>query len=1014
MARGSREWIEFDAWNEALVHEMLSDSNDGVPVYLTAEDSVLEAVRQRRGREGGGLVSSLESAVAQTVKPGDTDPFRVHRVRAERWRSKDERRSGHGGSDSPPFVALLTLFTLAADKMGSKRDISPNAYYPILAEMLGWERSADRNRLSKSFRDNTEQIWKIYNYWLDSRDGRYGLPTAYALGFRFVGLPVSQALLRKSDRAAFPHLFSEYGLPPGTDLPASDIEPLLGEWISNSSIHVPKRLKDLWSRAAARPRLAELVATELLQWDGSGVTQRVRGGVAAAGRVFLCLNVNRIPNERLEATVLATFIGSSPPETVIVETLNGSAEIDVIPVSGRRVRPRGAVPFDLNSLLLGTLTVATADTSPPSIRMPRRVLPLRYDALLGAYVECDQVSLGEEYMLLIKDDEALVQAVKSVVSQNCRPGFKAPRGLPGVPEGWVLVRHVQFMTPFVEAKLADLAPLVPLIRTKLTVDGGFRFPGRVTRWSSSVPPEIRVASEAENVTVVLVSDSAPQTERTWTLENGFGVIETHDLKLADGDYTVTLSAEGKELQRTGLRLRSGDTYDVSAWERSPRLLHDMRDPLQSMTAREGDENGPAVVDGVWASESHSGGDSGLFTKSSVPWWGNVASERAEPEKLMIEAAASGTCFYTGAHRYELPPTPARIQSRRELVGQFSTAYCGGCGMVKRFPKFLSFKSTGLDGHGSATRDVGDKTSNMPPAGQSRVTWEAALDGLVHAGGGSASALRAMASQVEGTALFLDNFTRALESLGHIEVERNDRFDVVRWEIARQALADTPTRGLVLCGSWTAGNRASLASAVSAVGGVLTSEQAGEGLRCDRVEGLSVEDVEALDFDGRENTTLVPAAAESIARLLPNLSAVEDALPRMPMPAAAQIRRFESANARWIVEDSIKRTGAYRLSFRHSIVDVFVNEVDLSKRHVARCSVHLGKHLSAKAEGRVLLSYDRTNGALTVPLGCDLPGLFGRAAVLASGLPPKRTGSRSLVYWGVPPLVAQKLQNSFTN
>ncbi len=71
------------------------------------------------------------------------------------------------------------------------------------------------------------------------------------------------------------------------------------------------------------------------------------------------------------------------------------------------------------------------------------------------------------------------------------------------------------------------------------------------------------------------------------------------------------------------------------------------------------------------------------------------------------------------------------------------------------------------------------------------------------------------------------------------------------------------------------------------------------------------------------------------------------------------------------------------------------------------TVQLIKHLDALAAGRPLMAYDAERSCLQVPLGADLPGLYGRAAVLCSGRPPEKVG-RLVLYHHVPADVADLL------
>ena len=64
-----------------------------------------------------------------------------------------------------------------------------------------------------------------------------------------------------------------------------------------------------------------------------------------------------------------------------------------------------------------------------------------------------------------------------------------------------------------------------------------------------------------------------------------------------------------------------------------------------------------------------------------------------------------------------------------------------------------------------------------------------------------------------------------------------------------------------------------------------------------------------------------------------------------------------------------------------------------------------KHLAALDAQASLVSYSVPERSLTVPLGCELPGILERAAVLCSGQPPiKVNGQRR--YVDVPEDVAR--------
>ena len=149
--------------------------------------------------------------------------------------------------------------------------------------------------------------------------------------------------------------------------------------------------------------------------------------------------------------------------------------------------------------------------------------------------------------------------------------------------------------------------------------------------------------------------------------------------------------------------------------------------------------------------------------------------------------------------------------------------------------------------------------------------------------------------------------------------------------------------------------------------------------------------------------VVPEAWRDVAAALPPLSRVLSELPRSHQVPLGDITWFQPADATWAQVASMDAPGAYRVR-RFATLDLVRDADDISDGTVARCTVQLGKHLAALIAGRPpLIAYDPDARHLSVPLGADLPGLYGRALVAASGMAPEPVpGRRVLRYSGVPP------------
>jgi hypothetical protein len=103
----------------------------------------------------------------------------------------------------------------------------------------------------------------------------------------------------------------------------------------------------------------------------------------------------------------------------------------------------------------------------------------------------------------------------------------------------------------------------------------------------------------------------------------------------------------------------------------------------------------------------------------------------------------------------------------------------------------------------------------------------------------------------------------------------------------------------------------------------------------------------------------------------------------------QAERFDPHSATWTPTSEVSIPGGYRLIRGFERLHVFRTERDVREGTAARGSVYLVKHLAANFLGLSLVSYLEERRALIVPRGCDIPGLYGRALVMATGRLPSQ-------------------------
>ena len=144
-------------------------------------------------------------------------------------------------SDPPPTLALLAVLSLAAERMHGGGGKAAHNFYFRLSELLGLDKQQidwfthgyqDKKRARPGEPSVSQPLWSSLNDWLEALEGNRGLPTAFPVGHAHIGLPLSQALVRETDRAKFGDMFASYGLPPHSTYPPKEMENLIAEWMS--------------------------------------------------------------------------------------------------------------------------------------------------------------------------------------------------------------------------------------------------------------------------------------------------------------------------------------------------------------------------------------------------------------------------------------------------------------------------------------------------------------------------------------------------------------------------------------------------------------------------------------------------------------------------------------------------------------------------------------------------------------------------------------------------------------
>lgn len=1006
--------VSYEDWNSALADAFFSPERAGELVYLDNDDDAFAQACLQLGVTTEDADASLAEAVRRKLcwRESGRATFADFDLMTKWWVAK-RRKAIRNSADvpAPPHIALLVLFSLAAERMGgtnTETGAAESSYYSSLEGLLAIT-AAESGRFRASFTRSSEAFWESLTLWLEDEDGQRGMPSAYALMHRYVGLPISQALVRERERRNLKKMFEEQGLVPGTTVSHVDMYGAIDVWVNSARTSANTALKTMWASAEIKNRIVEIALAEFLVWEGDASAdgkQPLMG--QKSQRCLLTLRDSRVAL-RLEMRFgLIVGTSGSSGETCRVEGAEGAdrefpLEFIGAGSAGFDFRTAG---IDVGSAVQGELHLSLS-SGQTLRRFPKNIVIMTRDAFSAGYVESDRINAAVPSRLLVRNEPQLITAVEKILADAAQPGYRTVLGgTGGVPQGWTVFSDVILVRAPEAALVAgtDLSAFQPRLSTQMTISGGLRLPGRVPRWSALSPIQVIIASETEEPVDLVMLTRNPETLQT---EEKIisrrlsvpAVVDLDDMAHSDHDFTLALRRGKATLQTMTVKLRSSQDPSPDSSKRFRSLCHDLDNPLWPIQTVPSEYAATPGVDGIAVSAPEIS-----FTPRRVairPDWNKYGRVAPKSQSLLVAGPPDDSCIVTGRHRWNLPTFNGKRPKSKWMYG-----VCTQCGMSIRQPTAVR-KNDSARGHAvSSVRRA--LPALMPPTNQ----WTALIDALFYLGAGSRRDFSTLARQLEDSALFENKLLHDLEALGVLELERSAELDVIHWESAATCIGELADGTWLLTGYWHKQLEQDVIEAVEDFGATVT-RNAPDRQALPVIAGVSASDMatvaEKFDLD------LVPHAARSLAMALPELSSVSAGLDRRSMPFASMYEYFDTRSVAWMDVETAVLPGLYRVSHSFSSRYYYRNAQDVADGAAAIVPVQLGKHLAALDAGHPLIAYDPIGATLSVPVGAELPGVYGRAAVMGDGdLPEIRRSDRSINYFNVPPEAADALIGKLTS
>lgn len=973
---------EYERVGEAISDVMFGSAQAGRPVYALADAEMIRSVLEAAEIEDQSL-AGLSAVVRSSLQVNESGVTPFH------WQAEAAHRHRRSPIETPPALPLLVVLSIAAEQMQADGDLAAHNYYSRLHRLLDIPRT-EFSRVENDYRRVANLLWGSLNSWLEAWEGARGVPTAYAVGgHAFIGLPMSQSVVRQHDRAGLHELFAIEGMTPGLRVSPDDMSLAIEPYATaTSSLPLSQHLSRLWRVPAARERIVDAACLELEAWDGSGIESVAAARPAITTRLLAFLRT--FPLKSIEFNLSLPY-RSEGPDVAHFQLADGESVVPTVAGPGGSTRLSGVEGVSAASLVGEQLAGGFGENRAFG-RRPKRVTPLRWDDLQGAFIEVERMSLGEDSIVLARSDAR--QRVEGHLATHARPGWHELANLPGVPQGWVVYRHVQIVSAPTGQLHPDLLPLAPRARTSLTLRGGFVLPGLLRKWSAMEPPEaVAVAAGASSVSVRLFRGTRIDPAELVAESVQLGELAVFPLAnrgLTDGEYVVAMFVdEGNKPSSTALlRLRSATTPQFWVEDVDIRLVYSPgSSPRWPLTA--GPAEWPSYVNGARTMALESRRDGGNVPMPEFVPRDRSASAAPVAETRVGVPMANDSCLITGMHRFLLPPVHPGQAPTRSVEGE-----CTTCGLVRRF--------AGTP-WAAKKKDAGAKTifvPEIPPIVDSdEPDFEVAFDALNHLGTGSFVVFERIAAQIEGSGLFADSFLRRLEVVGHVDVARDDRFQVTEWAVNTSTLVPIGNDQWVLVGSRSRALLGHLEEILGTGATMRTSVDA-ELARVEVVGRLSVASLAEAGIAVLETSPVM-----DIVKALPPLSEVATSLKRVIVPRHRTAEFWDTASASWHPTSSLAQVGAYRLKDFGATYAIRTAD-DIANGTIGLGNVQLVKHIANSWAGHPLIGYHSRSESVVTQLGADLPALYGRALALCSGKAPREIRNhRMLQYPSVPRNVA---------
>lgn len=463
------------------------------------------------------------------------------------------RRWQHGPkTEPPPVLPVIAVSVLAATRMRSDNVARSTNYYVRLAQtILPGGGDAELEALRRNLEERgafltVVEMWVGLHRWIEDQHGAVGTSTIPEVPYPSrIGYPLSQALVRQSDRASLTRLFHALHLSPD-DLPAPEtLLCTLDIWAEDAR----NRFSETFMGALADPQMRSLLGSVVVAharaWDGKVLTSEGKQRIAVKLGIDL---------ETWQTRWLFP-VPEEGPRTLVLSGQGEEQEVSLNAVEGREYYTDQGAPAVTFSGVHSGLQLRGGEFA--AVFPPSAVVFFCPDPQTGAWSSISGLVPFEEHVVAVSSQHAT--DFRRMLEEAAAEGWRRlPQRRSFLLEGYDLFENVRFFDgqalrdvlsrlPGLRAigAVAEVVPRAKLVHG-LPVDGSIS----TSRYLRGGAPDLLVpfGSEHRIVTVTLDgrSDKIAANGFPLPIRSFIGGTGRHVVQVEGQELSFTTVSEGSD------------------------------------------------------------------------------------------------------------------------------------------------------------------------------------------------------------------------------------------------------------------------------------------------------------------------------------------------------------------------------------------------------------------------------------------------------------------------------------